>query len=87
VTAADFERFDLIVAMDRSNERALRSLAPAGTDAAKIVLLGDFGPADAPSPEVVDPWGRPAAAYVAMFDRLEELCGALLDHVGPRRGR
>jgi len=38
VHAEDFERFDLILAMDRSNERALRALAPDERSRAKIRL-------------------------------------------------
>ena len=38
VRLEDFERFDLILAMDRSNERALRGLAPDEAGRAKVRL-------------------------------------------------
>ncbi|SPP80302.1 low molecular weight phosphotyrosine protein phosphatase 2 [Drosophila guanche] len=38
----DFQRFDYILAMDRSNLASLKHLAPKG-GRAKLLLLGDFG--------------------------------------------
>jgi len=78
-TAADFDRFDLVVAMDRSNERDLRRLAPDDVATAKIALLGSFG-ADDPY-DVPDPWGRDAAAYQEMFDLLQRAGRDLVAHV------
>ena len=45
VTSADFERFDLLLAMDRSNARELRRLAPDEEQRAKVRLLREFDPA------------------------------------------
>jgi protein-tyrosine phosphatase len=39
-----FARRDLIVALDRGHERALRALAPTPEDAAKVRLLRSFDP-------------------------------------------
>ncbi len=50
----DFERFDLIVAMDRDNLRTLRRIAPAGARA-ELRLLREFDP-DADDLEVPDPY-------------------------------
>src|SRR4051794_29379236 len=44
VTAADFEDFDLLVAMDASNARDLRALAPDAADREKVVALRQFDP-------------------------------------------
>ena len=41
---ADFERFDLILAMDRSNFAALRRLSPDEEAFAKVRLLLEFSP-------------------------------------------
>ena len=41
VTAADFERFDLLLAMDRDNERELLARAPDAQARAKVRLLRD----------------------------------------------
>ncbi len=78
-TAADFDRFDLVVAMDRANVRDLRRLAPSEAARDKVVLLRSFatsGDADVP-----DPWGRPEEAYAQMFDLLEAAAKGLVAHV------
>ena len=45
VTAEDFERFDLLLAMDRDNERELLARAPDAQARAKVRLLREFDPA------------------------------------------
>src|SRR3989442_13544248 len=47
-TGADFERFDLGLAMDRSNARELRRLARGEEQRAKVRLLREFDPDCAP---------------------------------------
>jgi protein-tyrosine phosphatase len=54
VTRDDFDRFDLIVAMDASNASALARMARAG-DASKIVLFRDYDP-DGRGEDVPDPY-------------------------------
>jgi protein-tyrosine phosphatase len=52
-----FAERDLIVALDRSHERALRALAPTPEDAAKVRLLRGFDPgAPVDDPDVPDPY-------------------------------
>lgn len=55
VTADDFDRFDLVVAMDRENHAELLRLAPDDHARAKIRLFREFedGAAD---PDVPDPY-------------------------------
>jgi protein-tyrosine phosphatase len=45
VTAADFEDFDLLLAMDRQNARELRARAQDEQQRAKVRLLREFDPA------------------------------------------
>jgi low molecular weight protein-tyrosine phosphatase len=45
VTAEDFKRFDLVLAMDRENERDLLARAPDDEARAKVRLLREFDPA------------------------------------------
>ena len=48
--AADFARFDLILAMDRQNLRDIEALRPDG-DETPVLLFGDLGPGgDVPDP-------------------------------------
>jgi len=62
VTAADFDRFDIILAMDRANLRDLFDLAPAKEAQARTRLYRTYDPS-AESDEVPDPWGGPEAGY------------------------
>jgi protein-tyrosine phosphatase len=62
VTAADFERFDIILAMDRANLRDLLSLAPNKEAQARTRLFRTYDPS-AESDEVPDPWGGPRSGY------------------------
>lgn len=62
VTVADFDRFDIIVAMDRANLRDLEALAPSKEALAKVRLFRTYDP-ETTIDEVPDPWGGPAAGY------------------------
>ena len=62
VTAVDFDRFDIILAMDRANLRDLLDLAPTREAQARTRLFRTYDPT-AESDEVPDPWGGPEAGY------------------------
>ncbi|MET0566151.1 MAG: low molecular weight protein-tyrosine-phosphatase [Acidimicrobiia bacterium] len=62
VTPADFERFDIILAMDRANLRDLHELAPSREARARIRLFRTYDPT-ATSDEVPDPWGGSEERY------------------------
>lgn len=62
VTAADFDRFDIILAMDRANLRDLSHLASTKEAQARIRLFRTYDPSSE-SDEVPDPWGGPEAGY------------------------
>jgi low molecular weight protein-tyrosine phosphatase len=47
VQTSDFAEFDVIIAMDRANLRALQRLAPAGPARAELRLLREFEPSAA----------------------------------------
>jgi protein-tyrosine phosphatase len=65
VSAEDFDRFDLILAMDRSNLANLQATRPPGARA-EIKLFMDFAP-DQPVREVPDPY------YDNRFDHVLDL--------------
>jgi protein-tyrosine phosphatase len=50
VTAEDFHRFDLILAMDRQNLADLRALAPLDATAELTLFLDPIGGGDVPDP-------------------------------------
>jgi protein-tyrosine phosphatase len=62
VSAVDFDRFDIILAMDQANLRDLFDLAPTREAQARTRLFRTYDPG-AESDEVPDPWGGPEAGY------------------------
>jgi low molecular weight protein-tyrosine phosphatase len=62
VHAADFDRFDIIVAMDRSNLRDLKAITPGLEDQAKVRLFRTYDPFSEED-EVPDPYGGPPERY------------------------
>ncbi len=79
--AADFARFDLVVAMDSSNVSDLQDLAPDAGARDKIVRLGEFAP-DAVSTgvlDVPDPYGQSPDTFRRMFDQVGLACAGLVE--------
>lgn len=66
VVDADFEQFDLILAMDASNVSALHRLAPAA-QRSKIKLFRDLDP-EAPGEDVPDPYYGGADGFDHVLD-------------------
>ena len=87
VRAEDFERFDLLLAMDAANERELRALAPDAEAAAKVRLLREFDPAatDAVSLDVPDPYYGGEDGFDRVLDLVEAACAGLLDELRDAR--
>jgi protein-tyrosine phosphatase len=77
----DFETFDLIVAMDRSNRRDLRELAPEEHHG-KIRLMREWdSEADGEHPEVPDPYYGGPQGFEDMYAMLRRSCERLLDEL------
>ncbi|HKE80214.1 MAG TPA: low molecular weight protein-tyrosine-phosphatase [Solirubrobacteraceae bacterium] len=83
VTTGDFDRFDLIVAMDRDNERALLALAPDDAARAKVRLLREFDPASVAAGEldVPDPYYGGPRGFERVLDIVTAGSRGLLDQV------
>jgi protein-tyrosine phosphatase len=83
VTARDFDRYDLIIAMDRENLRGLERLASDAAARAKLHLLREFDPASAGAPDldVPDPYYGGAGGFDRVLDLVEAACAGLLEHV------
>ena len=83
VTAEDFERFDLLLAMDRDNERELLARAPDAQVRAKVRLLREFDPASvaAGDLDVPDPYYGGPHGFDRVLDQVEAACRGLLDEV------
>jgi protein-tyrosine phosphatase len=82
VRAEDFERFDLILAMDGANQHALRKLAPEAARE-KVRLLREFDPASAGRHDldVPDPYYDSERGFELVLDQIQAACEGLLEHV------
>lgn len=79
MTRGDYDRYDLLLAMDGANVRNMTAIA-GGDPAGKIRRLLDYGsrPRD-----IADPWYT--GDFDATYADLEEGCGALLDWLEAQR--
>jgi protein-tyrosine phosphatase len=84
VRSEDFEDFDLLIAMDGSNLRALRQLAPNEQARSKLRLLREFDPADPRPADVPDPYYGASGGFEEVLDLVQASCEGLLAQV--RRG-
>jgi protein-tyrosine phosphatase len=80
---ADFERFELVVAMDRSNHQVLADLAQRNGDdqATKVRMLREFASTSPGLHDVPDPYYGGDDGFATVFDMVEDACRNLLDHV------
>jgi protein-tyrosine phosphatase len=82
--AADFDRLDVVVALDAGHRQALEALAGLTADVpasrAKIVMLRDFDPELAPGeePDVADPYYGGASGFTDVLAQIERSCAELL---------
>ncbi len=74
----DFERFDLIIAMDRANYRDILYLDPQGAYADKVKMMCDFCQRFGDR-EVPDPYYGGEAGFEYVLDLLEDACAGLLN--------
>jgi protein-tyrosine phosphatase len=79
VESADFERFDLILAMDRENLTVLRHRAPAHARE-RLRLFLEFAPDAAPA-EVPDPYYGGPNGFEEVLDLVEAATRGLLAHL------
>ncbi|WP_111929113.1 low molecular weight protein-tyrosine-phosphatase [Paraburkholderia bryophila] len=87
IAPADFERFDLLIAMDDKNVAALRQVsAPAQRE--KIRLLMEFVPETdtrwGGAREVVDPYFGGAEGFEQVLDQCEAACRGLIAALRPQ---
>ena len=75
ITAADFDRFDLIVTMDNENFRDVSSMNPGA--GASIVRMCDYCQ-EFDETEVPDPYYGGEAGFHTVIDILEDACANLL---------
>lgn len=78
VTSGDFDDYDLILAMDRSNLHDLQSLARDNRASEKVRAITDFAP-DCGYSGVPDPYYD--GSFEEVFGLLEKVCRAAVDEI------
>ena len=76
ITAADFSRYDLLIAMDEDNYHDLKALAPDGLDH-KVRLFLDYAP-ELGEREVPDPYYGGSQGFEHVLDLVERASKGLL---------
>ena len=82
----DFARFELVLAMDAANHRALVALAPDPAARAKVRLFRSFDPAAPAGAEVPDPYYGDGDGFEEVLDICEAACAGLVAHLRAQLG-
>jgi protein-tyrosine phosphatase len=81
VRTSDFDDFDLIIAMDASNERNLHRIAPSPEAEAKIVPMAKFITLATNYDYIPDPYYEGAEGFELVLDLLQNACQNLYDRL------
>lgn len=81
----DWDRFDYILAMDRSNLKELQRGAPSKAMLSKLALLRSFDPASPPDAAVPDPYYGGDDGFETVLDLCDAACRGLLGHIRRER--
>lgn len=84
IQAEDFERFDLVLAMDRANLDGMRRVAQAAPRA-QLRLMMEFDP-DSGFDEVPDPYYGEQADFRLMCELLDRATQKLVQHLEQEQG-
>ena len=81
VTPEDFDRFDLLIAMDHQNAADLRAMARGPEDEAKVKLLREYDPlaVEAGDLAVPDPYYGEGDGFERVLDVVERGCDGLIE--------
>ncbi len=82
---SDFERFDIILAMDTENRAALLRQARSEEDRLKVRLMRDFDPEAAANASVPDPYYDNIRGFEEVFEIIDRSCQSLLQTLESER--
>jgi protein-tyrosine phosphatase len=80
-TAADFERFDYVIAMDTDNHADLAAMARTGAARSRLHLMRDFDPDSPRRSSVPDPYYGGTRGFEEVLDICQRACEGLLAHI------
>lgn len=81
----DFDRFDLILALDSDNKRDLEFLAQTPDQKAKIRFLREFDPLGGLGKSVPDPYYEGIEGFEEVYQIIARSCKGLLDYLEGRQ--
>ena len=82
--SADFNRFNLILAMDHSNLARLEEIAPSNLPPEKLMLFRSFDPECNGNQDVPDPYYGGAKGFEEVYFMVKRTCPPLLDYIKSR---
>jgi protein-tyrosine phosphatase len=80
----DFNRFNLILAMDHSNLIRLSEIAPSPLPPNKLMLFRSFDPESNDDQNVPDPYYGGAKGFEEVYSMVKRTCPPLLDYIKSR---
>lgn len=87
IRTSDFQRFDLIVAMDEANRERLLRMAPDEEAARKVVMMASYLQHHEGQTVVPDPYYGGESGFEWVIELLEDACSGLLDSMSPIAGK
>ena len=80
----DFNRFNLVLAMDHSNLIRLSEIAPSTLPKNKLMLFRSFDPESTKDQDVPDPYYGGAKGFEEVYSMVKRTCPPLLDYIKSR---
>ena len=79
--AKDFQRMDLVLAMDKSNLDTLKAMHPLTETRNKLFLFRSFDPENNGDLEVPDPYYGGDQGFELVFEMVDRVCPKILDYL------
>ena len=79
VTKLDFKKFDMLLAMDRTNYLVLLDMDKSGTDSERVYMMRAFDPDVQQELDVPDPYFGGDNGFEDVYQMLDRSCENLLD--------
>ena len=80
----DFNRFNLVLAMDQSNLARLSEIAPSTLQKNKLMLFRSFDPESNEDQDVPDPYYGGTKGFEEVYSMVKRTCPPLLDYIKSR---
>ena len=77
----DFDRFNLVLAMDQSNLTKLKEIAPGKLPEGKLMLFRSFDPESNGNLDVPDPYYGGSKGFETVYQMVERTCPPLLNYI------